>query len=96
MDWYRKLIALRRDRAELTQDRLDEVRCSFDEDARWFVMYRGRLAVVCNLSGHRLAVPVDGTPTSVVLASETGFVYRDRVVELDPESTVIVELAAGD
>jgi maltooligosyltrehalose trehalohydrolase len=96
LDWYRRLIALRRDRPELTQDRLDEVRCSYDEDARWFVMYRGRLAVVCNLSGERLEVPVDGTPTAVITASEPGFVYRHGVVELDSESTVIVELAGSD
>jgi maltooligosyltrehalose trehalohydrolase len=96
LDWYRKLIALRRERSELTHDRLDEVRCSYDEDARWFVMYRGRLAVVCNLGNERREVPVEGTPTSVVLASEGGFVYRSGVVELDPESTVIVELAESD
>jgi maltooligosyltrehalose trehalohydrolase len=96
LDWYRKLIALRRERSELTHDRLDEVRCSYDEDARWFVMYRGRLTVVCNLGTDRLEVPVDGTPTSVVAASEGGFVYRTGVVELDPESAVIVELAESD
>jgi maltooligosyltrehalose trehalohydrolase len=96
LDWYRKLIALRRERSELTHDRLDEVRCSYDEGARWFVMYRGRLAVVCNLGAERLEVPVEGTPTSVVMASEGGFVYRSGVVELDPESTVIVELADSD
>jgi hypothetical protein len=31
-----------------------------------------------------------------VMASEGGFVYRTRVVELDPESTVIAELAESD
>jgi hypothetical protein len=41
-------------------------------------------------------VPVDGTPTSVIAASEAGFVYRDGVVGLDAESTVIVELAPTD
>jgi maltooligosyltrehalose trehalohydrolase len=96
LDWYRRLIALRRERSELTHDRLDEVRCCYDDDARWFVMYRGRLAVVCNLGTGRLEVPVEGTPTSVVMASEGGFVYRTRVVELDPESTVIAELAESD
>jgi hypothetical protein len=30
------------------------------------------------------------------MASEGGFVYRSGVVELDPESTVIVELADSD
>jgi maltooligosyltrehalose trehalohydrolase len=96
LDWYRKLIALRRERSELTHDRLDEVRCEYDEDARWFVMYRGRVAVVCNLGTERQEVPVDGTPTSVVAASEGGFVYRTGIVELDAESAVIVELAESD
>jgi maltooligosyltrehalose trehalohydrolase len=96
LDWYRKLIALRRERSELTHDRLDEVRSRYDEDARWFVLYRGRVAVVCNLGVERQEVPVDGTPTSVVAASESGFVYRTGIVELDAESTVIVELADSE
>jgi maltooligosyltrehalose trehalohydrolase len=96
LDWYRRLIALRRERSELTHDRLDEVRSCYDEEARWFVLYRGRLAVVCNLASVRLEVPVEGTPTSVIAASEGGFVYRTGVVEVDPESTVIVELAEPD
>jgi maltooligosyltrehalose trehalohydrolase len=44
--WYRELIALRRARPELTDPRLDRVSVSYDEDARWLVVARGRLLIV--------------------------------------------------
>ena len=90
--WYTQLIALRRERVELTDSRLDQVRCDYDEAAGWFVLYRGSVAVVCNVTDARMTVPVTGTPTAVLLTSTSGFVYRDGVVELDGASVVIVEL----
>ncbi|MDQ6648734.1 MAG: malto-oligosyltrehalose trehalohydrolase [Actinomycetota bacterium] len=88
-DWHRRLIALRRSRPELVDGRLDAAEAAYDEDAGWFVVRRGGLVVVCNLAAERQAVPVDGTPTEVLLASEPGFVYRSGAVELDGESVVI-------
>ncbi|GAH36860.1 unnamed protein product, partial [marine sediment metagenome] len=53
---------LRHTVAELTDPAWASVRCAYDEDARWFVLYRGSLAatvaVVCNLGPERQAVPV--------------------------------------
>jgi maltooligosyltrehalose trehalohydrolase len=92
LDWHRQLIRLRRSRVELTDGRLDRVSCSFDEDARTFVLYRDSLAVACNLGPRRRPVPLDGTPTGVLLASEPGFVYRDGEIELSGESVAIVTM----
>jgi maltooligosyltrehalose trehalohydrolase len=93
LDWYRRVIALRRDRAELTDPRLDRVEVSYDDADRWLVLTRGRLRVVANLAGHRQRMPLDGTPRAVLLASAPGFVYRDGLIELDGESVAVVELA---
>jgi maltooligosyltrehalose trehalohydrolase len=95
LDWYRQLIALRRRRTELTDGRLDRVRCTFDEEAGWFVLYRADLAVVCNLREERATVPVDGAPMDVLLASAPGFVFRAGEVELEGESVAVVALAPG-
>jgi len=75
-DWYRQLIALRRAHWELSDARLERVHCDYDEDARWFVLYRQGVAVACNLSGGRQAVPLEGAPSGVLLSSTGGFVFR--------------------
>ncbi len=93
LDWHRKLIALRRERLELTDPQLDHVSCRYDERARWFVLRRGSLATVCNLGPGRQTIPVDGLPNSVLLASTPGFVYRAGEVELDGESVAVLALA---
>jgi maltooligosyltrehalose trehalohydrolase len=66
--WYRDLIALRRRTPRLTDGRLSDVQVRFDEDARWFVVARGDLRVVCNLADAPQTVPLDRTAAKVVLA----------------------------
>jgi maltooligosyltrehalose trehalohydrolase len=93
LDWHRKLIAARRERPELAADRLDQVGCSFDEGASWFVLHRGDVVVACNLAAERRGIPVPGTPIDVLAASAPGFVYGEGTVETDAESVVIATLA---
>ena len=91
--WTRDLIALRRARPELSDGHRDRTSVSYDEDERWLVVRRGRVAVVANLADVRRSVPVAGSPQAVLLTSERGFTYADGRVELAPESVAIVELA---
>ncbi len=93
LDFYRKAIAIRRQRVELTDPALAAVSVDFSEEARWLVLARSGLRVVCNLARHRQSVPLDGAPRGVLLASSPGFVYSDGKVELDGESVLVVELA---
>jgi maltooligosyltrehalose trehalohydrolase len=92
LDFYRRLIAMRRDRPELTDPSLPDVTVTYDEDARWLVLHRGSLAVVCNLAGERQTVPLAAPPVELVLASAPGFVYAGQEIELDGESVAIVSL----
>jgi maltooligosyltrehalose trehalohydrolase len=94
LEWYRRLLALRRRREELTDPRLRLVEVTYDESARWLVVTRGILRVAVNLAGSRQAIPVDGKPVGVLLSSEPGFVFRDGAIELEPESLAVAELAA--
>lgn len=57
---YRDLIALRRNESDLGDFWLDHMDVDFDEDARWIVLYRGGLAIACNLGPDPVAVPVTG------------------------------------
>ncbi|MFD6271686.1 malto-oligosyltrehalose trehalohydrolase [Nocardia asteroides] len=57
---YRALIALRKTRSEFTDPWLDHVWADYDEARRWFVLRRGRISVVCNLSEDEAVIPVHG------------------------------------
>ena len=64
LEWHRHLVALRREVPALASDGLGPVDVRYDEDARWLVLERGPLSVVCNLAPHEQAIPVaEGTVT---------------------------------
>jgi maltooligosyltrehalose trehalohydrolase len=90
--WHRDLIGLRRTRPDLSDGRRDRVDVTYDEQARWVVVRRGAVAVVCNLATERQAVPLPGTPRDVLLSSTPGFVFSPGQVETDGESVVVLEL----
>ena len=60
LDWYRQLIALRKNLPDAADGRLDRVHAAADDTAEWLVMTRGKLAVACNLAGHTQLVPLSG------------------------------------
>ncbi|MDQ6875268.1 MAG: malto-oligosyltrehalose trehalohydrolase [Actinomycetota bacterium] len=93
LDFYRKAIAVRRQRSELTDPRLDAVSVDFSEEGRWLVVTRAGLRIVVNFADERQTVPLDGAPLGVLLASRPGFIYSDGKVDLDGQCVVIVELA---
>ena len=57
---YRDLITLRRNEPDLGDFWLDHMEVDFDEAARWIVLYRGTLAIACNLGPDAVAVPATG------------------------------------
>ncbi|KMO80763.1 malto-oligosyltrehalose trehalohydrolase [Mycolicibacterium obuense] len=58
--FYQSLIALRKAEPDLGDPWLDHLRIDYDEDARWFVMHRGSIAIVCTLGVNDVDVPVTG------------------------------------
>jgi malto-oligosyltrehalose trehalohydrolase len=89
--WYRELIALRHARPELTQPRLDAVAVSYDEDARWLVVTRGRLLIVASLGGAPLRIPLPEPPTAVLAASRAGVALEDAAVAMPGTSLAVLE-----
>ncbi|MFE3289882.1 malto-oligosyltrehalose trehalohydrolase [Rhodococcus sp. NPDC059234] len=61
-DCYRALIALRAERAELTDPWLEHLVVDYDEDERWIVLVRGDIRLACNLGPSPVTVPVGGRP----------------------------------
>ncbi|HVX45128.1 MAG TPA: malto-oligosyltrehalose trehalohydrolase [Mycobacteriales bacterium] len=93
LDFYRRLIALRHERPELTHPALAAVEVQYDEDRDWLVLERGPLSVVVNLAAERQMVPLSGNAVELLLASAQGFLYTGNQLELDGESVAIVRIA---
>jgi maltooligosyltrehalose trehalohydrolase len=89
-DWHRRLIRLRRESPAFSDGRLERVKVSFDEEARWLVLTRGTAAVACNLAGGAQRVPhAIGRDAQILVASGQEVRVVDDKVELPPESVAI-------
>jgi maltooligosyltrehalose trehalohydrolase len=90
---YRKLIALRKSRPELSDPRLDALTVDVDERARTLVLHRGALRVAVNLGTQPASVALDGQPTEVLLASGQASTTQGTL-RLAGESFAVVALEA--
>ncbi|MFD5903403.1 malto-oligosyltrehalose trehalohydrolase [Streptomyces microflavus] len=96
LDWYRRLIALRRTLPDLHDPDLAAVKTAFDEDARWIAYRRGDLRIAVNLADEPAAIPLGSgrhrrVGGRVVAAWEpVGAPGADGVLHLPPESCVVL------
>lgn len=89
-EFYRRLIALRKNRADLSDPRLHQVEVRHGDE--FLVVRRGGCLVVANLAGRRQRVTLPGVARRVLLTTAEGVtVMRDRV-ELPAETAAIVAL----
>ncbi len=90
LDWYKKLIALRKSSRPLLDGNMRDSHVRFDEEARWLVLQRGPYQVICNLAEKPATISLL-TTGKVLLASDSSHKLQEKQVELGPESVVIVE-----
>jgi len=90
--WYRSLIALRRERPELSDPRFASIDVYFDEEERWILVGRSGLHVAANLSGEarKVRLESDATSSSILLASDPRIESADDHVRLPPESVAVI------
>ena len=93
LEWYRKLIHLRRNSPSLNDGELHNITVAFDEDDRWLTIERkgeyGSMRVLCNLGDQAVELPnPDLLP--VVLASPDGVQAVDEIIFLPPDSVAIL------
>jgi maltooligosyltrehalose trehalohydrolase len=91
LEWYRRLIALRRTHADLTEPRLEAVEVRFDEEGGWIVMARGRIRLVVNVGAEARVWVGDGTP-ELLLGSDRHIVVKGSHVELPRDSVAVLEV----
>ena len=88
--WYRSLIRLRRSEPELSDPRLERVAVSCDATARWVVVTRGDLRIVCNLGLVVQEVPLGAVADAVLLASDDGGTLGSTGWTAGPESVAVL------
>jgi maltooligosyltrehalose trehalohydrolase len=71
LDWYKKLIELRRSTPDLHDGRLDAVDVAFDEAARWLELRRGTITLAVNLSDHSVRLPAVSAGNIVLTSHES-------------------------
>ncbi len=97
LDWHGRLIRLRKRNKDLLDGRLDRVRTHFDEQARWLVVERGAITVLCNFADEPREIPVDShRPQSCLLCSQDPIRRLPGHMELPAESVVILGPDASD
>ncbi|MGW5668186.1 malto-oligosyltrehalose trehalohydrolase [Micromonospora sp. NPDC003776] len=89
-DFYRRLIALRKRRPDLSDPRLGQVEVRHGD--QFLLMRRGECLVVANLAGKPQRINLPGVVRSVLLATESGVTVMRDGLELPAESAAIVAL----
>ena len=90
LDWYRKLIALRRATPDLTDPDLSHVHVRCSEEGQWLVMARGSITVAFSLAAE--PVLIDVPPGSqILLASAAEVQLADRSLTLPPDSVALLQ-----
>jgi maltooligosyltrehalose trehalohydrolase len=91
LDWYRRLVHLRRATPDLTDGRLDLVKVTADDDAGTLVVERGPITIVANLGTRETKVEVapDRGATPLLL-SDDDIEVSSRGVTLPPDSVAVL------
>ena len=89
LEWYRRLIALRRQESALTRGELRDVRVRFDEGQKWLWMGRGPIEVVFNAGRSEITLPIDRS-YETVLASSPEIVCKGEDLRLPAGSVVVL------
>ena len=89
---YRRLIMLRHAEPDLTDPRLDRIEVTYDEDAHWVCVWRGRLRVVVNLSAEAQIIGLDRAPVDVLVSTTGGFSFGPDGVHLPAETGAVVRV----
>lgn len=95
LEWYGRLIALRRSTPDLLDGNLSNVQVRCSESGQWLAMERGSITVAFSLAAQTVEVPVRPA-ARVALWSDQGIAVHGGNVTLPPDSVaILVEEAAG-
>ncbi len=91
LDWYRRLIDLRRSMPELRDGRLDRTVVTV-ENEHSLVVRRGRVTVACNLGEHATVIEAGG---ALSMRSEERVAIEAGRLHLPPDSVAVLTAGGG-
>ncbi|HEY3987905.1 MAG TPA: malto-oligosyltrehalose trehalohydrolase [Acidobacteriaceae bacterium] len=89
LEWYRRLIAMRREEIALTCAALSDVQVSFDEKQKWLRMRRGPIEVAFNVGPHEVILPLIHSH-EMLLASAPEIARRGGELRLPAGSVAVL------
>jgi maltooligosyltrehalose trehalohydrolase len=89
LEWYRRLIGLRRSSASLNDEDLGHVTVQFDEKKRWLTIQRRLVKVFCNL-GDGPAEFANPDRLPLLMVSRKGVEAGEEKIVLPPDTLAIV------
>lgn len=95
LDWYRRLIALRRNEPDLRDPRLERTKVEFDENQKWLRLRRGSIVVICNLGNSPRTMSAD-QQLHLLLASENEIQLGTPGIILPAQSVAIARSTTSD
>ncbi|HZY64105.1 MAG TPA: malto-oligosyltrehalose trehalohydrolase [Edaphobacter sp.] len=88
LEWFRRLIELRRHSPSLNDGDLSHMKVLFDEEKRWLTMERNMVLTMCNLGGE--PVELEGAINRpLILASRDGVQVTEGKVLMPPHTLAI-------
>jgi maltooligosyltrehalose trehalohydrolase len=88
LEWYRRLIQMRRGSGSLNDGTPGQTKVSFDEEKKWLVMDRGMVTVMCNLGTEAVELK-NPRRLPLVLASCADVEVSGDKVTLPPDTLAI-------
>ena len=90
LDWYKKLIALRKSSHALLDGNMRATHVQYDEQAKWLVLQRGAFQVICNLADNGATINLTRSG-NILMASDGASTIEGEQAKLGPESVVILD-----
>lgn len=91
LDWYRKLIQLRRATPSLNNGEPGNTQVSYSEEKRWLRVMRTRIVIATNLASSAVVVPLEHAAT-LILSSEPRIAVESGGITLPPESIAVLQI----
>jgi maltooligosyltrehalose trehalohydrolase len=91
LDWHKKLIQLRRVEPDFLSDELKDVHTHYDEQARWLVVERKSLSIVCNFADLPRHIPIHEGARKVLISSQKQIHLTNAFLDLPAESVAVLK-----
>lgn len=93
LDWYRKLIHLRRTNPSLNNGEPGNTKVTYNEEQRWLRVARGSIEIACNLAPNSESLPAK-RGAKLLLPSRPGVVVEEGSITLPPDAAAILHAEA--